>query len=106
MPSTEELVKTKDVDTEDVRRQAKLTKVKSVTWVLQGTAKAMSARTAKAAKAMPRVTLTRSNWRVWDPGRSEAHVVLRGVIVRNGNHDSMPARHHVPSHTYVGLRVV
>ncbi|KAK1620523.1 hypothetical protein QYE76_026040 [Lolium multiflorum] len=63
-----EPVKTEDADKEG-RRQAmeKPAKVKSVTWVPGGTAKVMS-----------RKTPARSSWRIWDPGRSEAHVVLRG----------------------------
>jgi hypothetical protein len=48
----------------------------------------MSTRKAKTAKVVPRVTPTQSNWRIWDPGRNEAHVVLRGVIVENGKHDT------------------
>ncbi|KAK1643703.1 hypothetical protein QYE76_061508 [Lolium multiflorum] len=65
----EEPVKTEDADKEDCGREAmeKPTKVKSVAWVPQGT-----------AKAMPRKTPAGSSWRIWDPGRSEEHVVLRG----------------------------
>jgi hypothetical protein len=83
-----EPVKTEDADKEDSEGQAedKPTKVKSVAWVLRGT-----------AKAMPRMMPVRSTWRIWDPGRSEAHVVLRGVIVRN-KHDWIPARHHALYH--------
>jgi hypothetical protein len=50
--------------------------------MLRGATKAMSTMKTKSAKAVPRVTPTRSKWRIWNPGRSEA-VVLRGVIVRN-----------------------
>jgi hypothetical protein len=91
----EESVKTEEADKTDDQRQAmeKPTKLKSVTWVLQGTTKAMSTRKTKTAKAVPRVTPTRSKWRIWDPGRSEA-IVLRGVIVRN-KQDAMPVRQHV-----------
>jgi hypothetical protein len=49
----------------------------------------------EAAKVMPRKTPARSSWRIWDPGRSEAHVVLRGVIVRT--------KHAV--YPYSGVRV-
>jgi hypothetical protein len=78
----EEPVKTKDVDKKNNQCQAmeKPAKVKTVTWMLQGATKAMSTMTAKTAKVVPRVTPTRSRWRIWDPGRNEA-VVLRGVIV-------------------------
>jgi hypothetical protein len=38
----------------------------------------MSTMTAETVKAIPRVTPTQSKWRIWDPGRGEAHVVLRG----------------------------
>ena len=48
--------------------------------------KAMSAIKAETTRAMPRVTPTQSKRRIWDPGRSEAHVVLRGVNVGN-KHD-------------------
>jgi hypothetical protein len=75
----EEPVKVKD-DKEDDERQAmkKPAKAKTVTWMLQGGAtKAMLTMMAKSAKAVPRVTPTRSKWRIWNPGRSEA-VVLRG----------------------------
>ncbi|KAK1631266.1 hypothetical protein QYE76_005581 [Lolium multiflorum] len=67
-----EPVKTEDADKEDCRREAreKPAKVKSVTWVPRGTTKAMS-------RKMP----AGSSWRIWDPGRSGVHVVLRGVIV-------------------------
>jgi hypothetical protein len=77
----EEPVKVKD-DKKDDQRQAmeKPAKVKTVTWMLRGATKAMSTMKVKTAKAVPRVTPTRSKWRIWDPGRSEA-VVLRGVIV-------------------------
>jgi hypothetical protein len=78
----EEPVKVKD-DKKDEERQAmeKPAKAKTVTWMLQeGAAKAMSTMMAKSAKAVPRATPTRSKWRIWDPGQSEA-VVLRGVIV-------------------------
>jgi hypothetical protein len=63
-----EPVKTEDAD-KDCRREAqeKPAKVKSVTWVPRGT-----------AKAMPMKTPARNSWRIWDPGGSEAHVVLRG----------------------------
>jgi hypothetical protein len=59
----EKLVKTKNADTKNCGRQAmeKPAKVKSVAWLLQGT-----------AKAQPRKTLARNSWRIWDPGRSEA----------------------------------
>ncbi|KAK1611292.1 hypothetical protein QYE76_034965 [Lolium multiflorum] len=65
-------VKTEDADKENCRREAmkKPTKVKLVAWVPRG-----------AAKAMPRKTPAGSSWRIWDPGRSGVHVVLRGVIV-------------------------
>jgi hypothetical protein len=77
--STDEQVKTEDAD-KDGKRQAmeKPAKVKSVTWKTQRAAKAMSMMMAKTVKAIPRVTPTRSNWRIWDPGRRKAHVVLRG----------------------------
>jgi hypothetical protein len=39
-----------------------------VAWVPRGAAKL----------AMPRKTPARSSWRIWDPGRDEVHVVLRG----------------------------
>ncbi|KAK1670120.1 hypothetical protein QYE76_058279 [Lolium multiflorum] len=63
-----EPVKTEDAD-KDCQREAqeKPAKVKSVTWVPRGT-----------AKAMPMKTPARNSWRIWDPGGSEAHVVLRG----------------------------
>jgi hypothetical protein len=88
---TKEEVKAEDADM-DGKRQAmeKPTKVKAVTWKTQGTTKAMSTRTVKTVKAIPRVTPTQSKWRIWDPGRGEAHVVLRGVIVRI-KHDPTPA---------------
>jgi hypothetical protein len=81
---SKEPVKTEDVDKEDDQRQAmeKPVKVKTVTWMLQGATKAMPIRKTKTAKVVPGITPTRSKWRIWDPGRSEA-VVLRGVIVRN-----------------------
>jgi hypothetical protein len=81
---SEEPVKTEDADKKDGSREAmeKPAKTKTVIWMLQGTTKAMSMITAKTAKVVPRVTPTRSRWRIWDPGRNEA-VVLRGVIVRN-----------------------
>jgi hypothetical protein len=64
----EKLVKTEDADKEDRRQtKEKPTKVKSVAWVPRG-----------AAKAMPRKTPAGSSWRIWDPGRNEVHVVLRG----------------------------
>jgi hypothetical protein len=80
----EESVKTEEADKTDDQRQAmeKPAKVKAVTWMLQRATKAMSTIKAKLAKAVPRITPTRSKWRIWDPGRSKA-VVLRGVIVRN-----------------------
>jgi hypothetical protein len=92
---SEEPVKTEDANKKDGRREAtdKPTKLKSVTWVLRGTTKAMSTRTTKMAKEVPRVTPTRSKWHIWDPGRSEA-VVLRGVIIRI-KHDPMPEWQHV-----------
>jgi hypothetical protein len=76
---SEEPVKTKDVNKKDDQCQAmeKPAKAKTVTWMIQGATKAMSIRTAKTAKAAPRVTPTQSKWRIWDPGRSKA-VVLRG----------------------------
>ena len=76
----EELAKTEDADKEDGQREAmeKPAKVMSVTWMLRG-----------AAKALPRMSLARSSWRIWDPGRGEVHVVLTGVIVRI-NHEPMP----------------
>jgi hypothetical protein len=88
---TKEEVKAEDADM-DGKRQAmeKPTKVKAVTWKTQGTTKAMLTRTVKTVKAIPRVTPTQSKWRIWDPGRGEAHVVLRGVIVRI-KHDPTPA---------------
>ncbi|KAK1650444.1 hypothetical protein QYE76_068249 [Lolium multiflorum] len=63
-----EPVKMEDADKKG-RRQAmeKPAKVKSVTWVSRGT-----------AKAMPRKTPAGSSWRIWDPGRGKVHVVLRG----------------------------
>ncbi|KAK1661504.1 hypothetical protein QYE76_049663 [Lolium multiflorum] len=65
-------VKIEDADKEDCQHEAmeKPTKEKSVAWVARG-----------AAKAIPRKTPAGSSWRIWDPGRSEVHVVLRGVIV-------------------------
>jgi hypothetical protein len=77
----EEPVKIDDDDKEDDERQAmeKPTKAKTVTWMLQEEAtKTMSTMKAKLVKVMPRVTPTRSKWRIWDPDRSEAHVMLRG----------------------------
>jgi hypothetical protein len=81
---SKEPVKTKDVNKKDDQCQAmeKPAKAKTVTWMLRGATKVMSTITAKTAKVVPRVTPTRSRWRIWDPGRNEA-VVLRGVIVRN-----------------------
>jgi hypothetical protein len=78
-----ESVKTEEADKMDDQRQAmeKPVKIKTVTWMIRGTTKAMSTRKTKTAKVVPRVTPTRSKWRIWDPGRSEV-VVLRGVIVR------------------------
>jgi hypothetical protein len=80
---SEKPVKIEDADKKDGRREAmeKPAKAKTVTWMLQGAAKAMSTMKIKTAKAVPRVTPTRSKWRIWNPGRSEV-VVLRGVIVR------------------------
>jgi hypothetical protein len=82
---SEESVKTEDTNKEDDQRQAmeKPTKVKTVTWILRGTTKAVSTRKVRTAKVVPGVTPTQSKWRIWDPGRSEVHVVLKGVIVRN-----------------------
>jgi hypothetical protein len=94
----EEPVKVKD-DKKDEERQAmeKPAKAKTVTWMLQGGAtKSMSTMMAKSAKAVPRVTSTRSKWRVWDPGRSEAHVVLRGVIVSIKHVDAGTASCTIP----------
>ncbi|KAK1646352.1 hypothetical protein QYE76_064157 [Lolium multiflorum] len=66
-----EPVKMEDADKEGQRQaMEKPAKIKSVTWVPRG-----------AEKAMPRKTPARSSWRIWDPGRSGVHVVLRGVIV-------------------------
>jgi hypothetical protein len=81
---SEELVKTEDADKKDGRREAmeKPVKENTVTWMLQGATKAISMRTTKTAKAVPRVTPTQSKWRIWNPCRNEA-VVFRGVIVRN-----------------------
>ena len=61
--------KIEDADKEDGRREAmeKPAKAMSVTWVLRG-----------AAKTISRMTPARSSWRTWDPGRREAHAVLRG----------------------------
>ncbi|KAK1684089.1 hypothetical protein QYE76_044937 [Lolium multiflorum] len=55
----EEPVKTEDAD-KDCRREAleKPAKVRSVTWVPRG-----------AAKAMPMKTPAENSWRIWDPGR-------------------------------------
>jgi hypothetical protein len=39
--------------------------------------------TSGTAKAPPRMTPARSSRRIWDPGRGEVHIVLRGVIVGN-----------------------
>jgi hypothetical protein len=77
---TKEEVKTEDVNKEDGQRQTmeKPAKVKSVTLKTQRATKAMSMMMAETVKAIPRVTPTRSNWRIWDPGRRKAHVVLRG----------------------------
>jgi hypothetical protein len=93
----EEPVQIKD-DKEDDQCQAmeKPIKAKTVTWMLQGTTKAMSTRTTKTAKAVPRVTPTRSKWRIWDPGRCEAHVVLRGVIVSIKHVDADTASCAIP----------
>jgi hypothetical protein len=57
----EEPVKVKD-DKEYDQYQAmeKSIKTKTVTWMLQGTTKAMLTRKAKTAKAVPRITPTRS----------------------------------------------
>jgi hypothetical protein len=65
----EKPVKTEEADKENCRREAleKPAKVKSVPWVPRG-----------VAKAMPRKTPAGSSWRIWDPGRGEEHVVLRG----------------------------
>jgi hypothetical protein len=82
---SKEPVKTKDMDKENDQRQAmeKPAKVKTVTWMLRGATKAMSTIKTKTAKVVPGITPTQSKWRIWDPGRSEVHVVLRRVIVRN-----------------------
>jgi hypothetical protein len=69
--------------------------------MLQRATKAMSTIKAKLAKAVPRVTPTRSKWRIWDPGRSEA-VVLRGVIVRN-KHEPRPVRQRCVYGTYTSV---
>ena len=73
-----------DVDKKDCCRQSvdESAKVKSMSWMPRGATKAMSMMKAKMAKVMSRVTLTRSNRRIWDPEGKEAHVVLKGVIVR------------------------
>jgi hypothetical protein len=87
-----EPVKTKGADMEDTRKEdadkegrrqdmEKPAKIKSVTWVPQESTKAMSTMIPGAAKALPRMTPAKNSWRIWDPGRSEVHVVLRGVIV-------------------------
>jgi hypothetical protein len=78
----EELVKTGEADKKDGRHEAmeKPAKAKTVTWMRQGATKAMSTIMTKSAKVVPRVTPTRSKWRIWNPGRNEAFV-LRGVIV-------------------------
>ena len=74
-----------DVDKKDCCRQSidESTKANSMSWMPREATKAMSMKKAEAAKGMLRVTPTRSNWRIWDPGRNEAHVVLRGVNVGN-----------------------
>jgi hypothetical protein len=56
----------------------------------------MSMMTVGTAKALPKMTPVRSSWRIWDPGRSEAHVVLRGVIVRNKHSDTGTASRAPP----------
>ena len=86
--STEENVMFEDVDKKDYCRQSvdESTKAKSMSWMPRETTKAMSAIKAEATRAMPRVAPTQSKRRIWDPGRSEAHVVLRGVNVGN-KHD-------------------
>jgi hypothetical protein len=72
-------VKTEADEKEDDQREAmeKPAKAKTMTWMRQGATKAMSTIMAKSAKIVLRVTPTRSKWRIWNPGRSEA-VVLRG----------------------------
>jgi hypothetical protein len=97
---SEELVKTKDVDKKDDQCQVmeKPVKAKTVTWMLRGATKAMSTMITKSGKAVLRVTLTQSKWRIWDPGRSEADV-LREVIVRN-KHEPRPARQWCVYGTY------
>jgi hypothetical protein len=59
--SIEEPVKFEEANKKDGWRQAmdKPTAGKSVTWMLEGTTMTMS-----------RMTLARSSWRIWDPGRS------------------------------------
>ena len=78
--STEAKMMFEDVDKKDCCCQSEdeSTKVKSMSWMLREVTKAMSIMEAKVAKVMPRITPTRSNRRIWDPGRRERHVVLRG----------------------------
>jgi hypothetical protein len=88
-----------DADKIDDQAMEKPTKLKSETWVLRGTTKAMSTTKTKTAKAVPRVTHTRSKWRIWDPGQSEV-IVLRRVIV-SIKHDPVSVRRRVRIVYYV-----
>ena len=74
--STETKVMFEDVDKKDCCRQSvdESTKVRSMSWMPRGATKAMPLIKTEAAKAIPRVTATRSNWRIWDPGGRETHV--------------------------------
>ena len=78
--STEAKIIFEDIDKKDYYRQSvdESTKAKSMSWMPREVTKAMSMMEAKVAKVMPGITLTRSNRRIWDPGRRERHVVLRG----------------------------
>ena len=68
------------------QREDQSTNATSMSWMSARATKVMSMMMVEAAKVMSRVSPTQSNWRIWDPATYEAHVVLRGVIVRN-NHD-------------------
>jgi hypothetical protein len=71
--NTEAKMTFKDVDKKDCccQREDESTKAMLMSWKSQGTTKVMSMLKAEAAKVLSRVTSTRSDWRIWDPGRSE-----------------------------------
>ena len=71
--STEAKMTFEDVDKKDCccQREDESTKAMLMSWKSQGTTKVMSTMKAEAAKVLSRVTSTRSDWRIWDPGRSE-----------------------------------